>query len=92
MAQESLAAFKQVNLALGRQLDGTKNLQTRVESSQSLILRVSDDISGLVADVGRAAQRQTDSVKIVAELEQQAANIGDIVKAVARIADQERSG
>jgi methyl-accepting chemotaxis protein len=35
-----------------------------------------------------AAQRQLASVRMVAELEKQAANIGDIVKAVARIADQ----
>jgi len=35
-----------------------------------------------------AADRQTASVTMIAELEKQAANIGDIVKAVARIADQ----
>jgi methyl-accepting chemotaxis protein len=38
--------------------------------------------------VAVAAERQTASVTMVAELEKQAANIGDIVKAVARIADQ----
>jgi methyl-accepting chemotaxis protein len=38
--------------------------------------------------VAVAAQRQAASVAMVAELEKQAANIGEIVKAVARIADQ----
>jgi len=42
----------------------------------------------LIANVGVAAQRQADSVRLVVELEKQAATIGDIVKAVARIADQ----
>ena len=41
-----------------------------------------------VNNVVVAAERQAESVKMVAALERQAANIGDIVKAVARIADQ----
>ncbi|GAB3360035.1 methyl-accepting chemotaxis protein [Giesbergeria sinuosa] len=42
----------------------------------------------LTNNVSISAQRQGASVTQVAELEKQAANIGDIVKAVARIADQ----
>ncbi|WP_242445606.1 methyl-accepting chemotaxis protein [Chromatium okenii] len=87
-AQESLAAFKQVGTALGRQLDSAIQAQTKVDATQALITRVSGDVISLITNVGFSAQRQTDSVKMVAELEQQAANIGDIVKAVARIADQ----
>ncbi|MFD2111382.1 methyl-accepting chemotaxis protein [Thiorhodococcus fuscus] len=87
-AQESLAAFKLVDSALTRQLDSAKLSQTKVEASQILIAKVSGDVDGLITNVGIAAQRQSESVKTVAELEQQAANIGDIVKAVARIADQ----
>ncbi len=87
-AQESLAAFKQVNVALNRQLDSAKQAQSKVDASQTLIGRVSVEVVSLITNVGLAAQRQSDSVKTVAELEQQAANIGDIVKAVARIADQ----
>jgi len=45
-------------------------------------------VAGLITNIGTAAQRQIASVKMVTELETQAANIGDIVKAVARIADQ----
>jgi len=46
------------------------------------------DVASLITNIGTAAQRQIASVKMVTELETQAANIGDIVKAVARIADQ----
>ncbi len=46
------------------------------------------EVQGTVANVDVAAKRQGESVKMVGELERQAANIGDIVKAVARIADQ----
>jgi methyl-accepting chemotaxis protein len=49
---------------------------------------VSGDITDLVNNVSMAAKRQAASVEMVNELESQAANIGDIVKAVARIADQ----
>ncbi|EGV31917.1 methyl-accepting chemotaxis sensory transducer [Thiorhodococcus drewsii AZ1] len=87
-AQESLSAFKMVGTALERQLDSSKSAQVKIEASQGLITKVSSDVEGMIINVGVAAQRQTDSVKTVAELEQQAANIGDIVKAVARIADQ----
>ncbi|MBB1073209.1 methyl-accepting chemotaxis protein [Rhodoferax sp. 4810] len=87
-SQESLAAFKLVVSALARQLENVRAVQTRIETSESLIGRISTDTTALIANVGVAAQRQTASVKMVAELEKQAANIGDIVKAVARIADQ----
>lgn len=87
-AQESLAAFRQVGVALSRQLESANLSQTKVDATQSLIGKVSGDITTLIGNVGVAAQRQAASVEMVGELEKQAANIGDIVKAVARIADQ----
>ncbi len=59
-----------------------------MEATQNLVARTGADIAVLVSNVGVAAERQAASVTMVAELEKQAANIGDIVKAVARIADQ----
>ncbi len=41
-----------------------------------------------IVSIATAAERQSESVKLIVELERQAANIGDIVRAVARIADQ----
>ena len=58
------------------------------EVCQTLIVRTSADVAGLITNVGVAAQRQGGFVKLVVELEKQAATIGDIVKAVARIANQ----
>ena len=55
---------------------------------QTLAGRVNNEMQTTVTAVGVGAKRQAESVKMMAELERQAANIGDIVKAVARIADQ----
>jgi methyl-accepting chemotaxis protein len=87
-AQESLAAFKQVTQAITRQLQFANVSQTKSEAIQVLAQRTGDDIGKLVTNVGVAAKRQAASVDMVVELEKQAANIGDIVKAVVRIADQ----
>ncbi|WOS41669.1 MULTISPECIES: methyl-accepting chemotaxis protein [Xanthomonas] len=87
-AQESLAAFKLMDDAIARQRHNADLSQARVESTQALVARANTDIISLVANVGFVAQRQAASVQRVQELEQQAANIGDIVKAVVRIADQ----
>jgi methyl-accepting chemotaxis protein len=87
-AQESLAAFTQVGAAITRQLQNADVSQTKSEATQSLVTKTSADIAVMITNVGVAAQRQAGSVEMVAELEKQAASIGDIVKAVARIADQ----
>jgi len=87
-AQESLAAFRQVGTAIGRQLKNAEDGQTRMDSTQLLVQKTSDEIKALITNVSVAAQRQETSVKMVAELERQASNIGDIIKAVVRIADQ----
>ena len=87
-AQESLSAFQQVSVSITRQLQNADSSRAKGEACQTLIGRTSADVAGLIGNVSVAAQRQVDSVRMVVELEQQAANIGDIVKAVARIADQ----
>jgi methyl-accepting chemotaxis protein len=87
-AQQSLAAITQVSGAIRRQLAAMGAAQTRAEAMQQLAARVNSEVQVAVQNVRVAAGRQEDSVKMVVELERQAANIGDIVKAVARIADQ----
>jgi methyl-accepting chemotaxis protein len=87
-AQESMAAFTQVIGSIAQQLRNADVSQTKAEVAQTLVVRTSADIASLISKVGVAAQRQASSVEMVVELEKQAANIGDIVKAVARIADQ----
>ena len=87
-AQESLTAFQQVGVSITKQLQNADVSRSKGEVCQTLIVRTSGDVAGLITNVGIAAQRQLASVTMVQELEKQAANIGDIVKAVARIADQ----
>jgi methyl-accepting chemotaxis protein len=87
-AQESLAALNQVGSAINRQLQNADISQTKAEGTQNLVAKTSADIALMVTNVAIAAQRQNASVELVAELEKQAASIGDIIKAVVRIADQ----
>ena len=87
-AQESLSAFKLVETAITQQLRSADSSQTRMESTQTLVARTSAEVANLIGNLALAAQRQSASVEQVAELERQAANIGEIVKAVVRIADQ----
>jgi methyl-accepting chemotaxis protein len=87
-AQESLAAFKQIESSILRQLQNAELSQTKVAATQTLVVKTSLDVAGMVSNVSISAQRQKASVEMVAQLEKQAASIGDIVKAVARIADQ----
>ena len=87
-SQESLAAFRQVSIAVNRQLQNAEVCRDQTQSLQLLAGQTGEGISLLVGNVAVAAKRQSASVAMVGELEEQAANIGDIVKAVVRIADQ----
>jgi len=87
-AQESLAAITQVTGAITRQLQAANIAQTKAEGGQTLAAKINSEVQSTITNVGVAARRQAESVRMVGELERQAANIGDIVKAVARIADQ----
>ncbi len=55
---------------------------------QNLIYRTSRNLNVLVQNIIVASERQLESAKKAAELKQQASNIGNIVKTVAKIADQ----
>lgn len=67
--------------AADQSLDRTRALQTLLDENRS-------QIASSVRALETASERQAGSVKIVSDLEAQASNIGEIVKAVARIADQ----
>ncbi|MFI3186732.1 MAG: methyl-accepting chemotaxis protein, partial [Methylococcaceae bacterium] len=93
-AQESLAAFNLVGTAISRQLQNADISQLKGETAQTLVAKTVAEVAGMVSNVSNvsnvsvAAQRQATTVEMVVELEKQAANIGGIVKAIARIADQ----
>jgi methyl-accepting chemotaxis protein len=87
-AQDSAVRIKEMVVGVD-QVDQNANItlqkgETLVAAAQ----RVMEEVSQMVNNVIQAAKRQVESVKMVTGLEKQAADIGDIVKAVGRIADQ----
>ena len=87
-AQQSLKAFEIVGRSIEVQQQAAGVAQEKSDAMQNLAAVINTDVTALIGNVSLAAQRQAGSVDRVAELKQQAANIGEIVKAVGRIADQ----
>jgi len=87
-AQESLRAIHLLAQSIEKQLANSEESQVRGANLQSLASKITSEVLATVGSIELAAARQATSVTMVAELERQASNIGDIVKAVARIADQ----
>ena len=77
-AQQSLAAITQVAGAISRQLSSVTVAKDMALGMQSLVASINVEVKSTVTNVTVAADRQAESVRMVAELERQAANIGDI--------------
>jgi methyl-accepting chemotaxis protein len=60
-AQESLAALKQVEGAIARQLQNADISQTKAEAIQALVAQINGEVATLVLNVGTAADRQSAS-------------------------------
>ncbi len=87
-AQQSLGAVTNIAAGVLQAKQKAETSQQRTAALQTLLAELSAQIAASVANIGTGADRQLASVQKVVELEKQAANIGEIVKAVARIADQ----
>ena len=90
-AGASQQSLKAVNHGAGLILKAKENAETAVtktEALQTVISDVARQIANSIMAIGRTSERQEGSVKMIEELESQAATIGEVVKAVARIADQ----
>jgi methyl-accepting chemotaxis protein len=94
-ADEAAAAAEQSQRAMTRIVASNRAASEaadvslrKTEALQTLLSTTNAQIQTSLTSVGRAAERQSTSVNMVMELDKQAASIGDIVKAVARIADQ----
>jgi len=87
-AQESLRAINLLAESIEKQLENSQESQQRGTKLQGLSQRITTEVLATVGNIELASERQAGSVEMVGELERQASNIGDIVKAVARIADQ----
>lgn len=88
-AQESLAALTQVTTSIGRQLQAVNAAQKRASGMQEQALEINSGVKALVDNLAAATERQAESVKMVAELERQASNIGDIVNALGQMQFQD---
>jgi methyl-accepting chemotaxis protein len=87
-AQQSMKAVVHGGSLIQKARDNSDVSVTKAEILQTLIANVAGQLANSILSINRAADRQTASVKMVEELDRQAAAISEIVKAVARIADQ----
>ena len=87
-AEESQRAMSRIAASNRQTTEAAEVSIRKTEALQTLIANTIGQIMASLASIGRASERQVASVSMMAELDKQAANIGNIVKAVARIADQ----
>jgi methyl-accepting chemotaxis protein len=87
-AQESLAAVNSISAGIIQARDKAEMSRQKTGTLQGLMAELNKQIANSVNNISTSADRQLASVQMVIELEKHAANIGEIVKAVARIADQ----
>jgi methyl-accepting chemotaxis protein len=87
-AEQSQRAVTRISANNQSALEAADTSVRKTEALQSILATVNGQITATISSVSRAAERQVASVDMVVQLDKQAANIGDIVKAVARIADQ----
>ena len=87
-SEESRRAVTSITAGLLQSKNAAEMSRQKTDGLRSLIGELSQQITKSIGSLGVGANRQTASVKMIVELERQAASIGDIVRAVARIADQ----
>lgn len=87
-AEESRAAINQIEKASDNANGRAEISLKRVNELQALVKSTAGDIEALIQGVGDAALANIESAKMIAELERQSEEIGKIVHAVTRIADQ----
>jgi len=87
-AEESRAAINQVDKASVIADRNAKDSLERAEIAQDLISNTSDDIELMIKGIRESAETNMESVKLIGELEKQSNEVGEIVQAVVRIADQ----
>jgi methyl-accepting chemotaxis protein len=87
-AEESRAAINQIEKASDVANSRAETSLRRINDLQVIARATLDDIGNLIKGVAEAAEANIESAKMIAELERQSEEIGKIVHAVTRIADQ----
>lgn len=87
-AEESRAAIYQISKSSVVADKNAKESLERAEKAKELIVNTAKDIEEMIRGIQASAETNIESIKLVAELENQSNEIGEIVQAVVRIADQ----
>ena len=87
-ADESRAAINQITKSAGVAANQAKVSLEKGTRVQGLAKTTTADIEGLIQGVNNAAKANLESAKLIKDLEKNSEQIGDIVGAVVRIADQ----
>ncbi len=87
-AEESRAAVNQIEKSAVASADVATETLSTVNVLKVLIGDTTSDIEGLVLGVANSAEAAIATAKLIAQLEKQAEEVGNIVQAVVRIADQ----
>ena len=87
-AEESRAAINQIDKASVEAEKKARESLERVDVAKGLLENTSKDIEQMIKGIKESADTNMESVKLVGELEKQSNEIGEIVQAVVRIADQ----
>ena len=87
-SQEQSAAIKRIVASLVTARGEADASSRRTETVALSLAETSSQISNSVRAIERGAQRQSDSVALITELDRRAKDIGEITRAVSRISDQ----
>jgi methyl-accepting chemotaxis protein len=87
-AQQSLSAIVSLGASFSEARQHAEASRARTTGLQTLLIETGAQIDASVASVEANAARQTSMVEIISLLEQQAADIGSITRAVGEISDQ----
>ncbi|QTA88030.1 methyl-accepting chemotaxis protein [Desulfonema magnum] len=87
-AEESRAAIGQIAKSAELGNERSKDFLEKSKNLQRMIKDTGDDVNALVRGVKNSAASNAESTKLIRELEKNSEQIGEIVGAVVRIADQ----
>ncbi|HEY5583311.1 MAG TPA: methyl-accepting chemotaxis protein [Ruminiclostridium sp.] len=87
-AEQSRTAINQVDKASVVADKNASDSLERAEIAKDIIGNTSNDIELMIKGIKESAETSMESVKLIGELEKQSNEVGEIVQAVVRIADQ----
>jgi methyl-accepting chemotaxis protein len=87
-SQEQLAGIKRIIVNLGTARSRAGDIRRQTEAARLVLTETSLLITNSVRAIERNAERQRDSVAVIAELERRAVEIADITRIVSGISDQ----